>query len=180
METTHAATPKTLLMLGLAATLATLASWSPTAALSFAVGSVALPITFLRPTTALWVVFGGMLLFSGVFAMRGYDVGLSIFGVDLFFVILFALMFWDPRARSIRPFGPLSKAIFAMALYGVFATFYAIKFSDHALRDIVGDYRRLFLYPLVFFEILMFGVPRVQSFEDSTRIMIQHKSKSCP
>ena len=128
-----------------------LAATMPTAAAGLTLFVVLLVAAAAFPAQTGWAFLAGMMILSDPLAMRRYDVGFGVFGADALLLILPILLFHTVIRGDLSTRGAIPVSVAVLGAAGPIFAAWAVTATGHDLRDIVGDLRRYFFYPLAFF-----------------------------
>lgn len=149
-----------LIALLIAVPIALLSGLQPLLGLVVPLGLIAIVMSVAVPDLTTWVLLFGLMALSEPIAIRRYDIGIGLFGADLTLPLLFGIALrmapapGSDASNTRRAWLPVIPPILVMAAYGLVALAWAFGTSGHDVRNVIGDFRRYFLYPL----ILLVGV----------------------
>jgi O-antigen ligase len=132
---------------------AVLTSWRPIPVFAGAIGLIGLLVTFRRPDLLLYGFVLCLLAIGDIFSMDPVtQVPVRIYPAD-YLVLLLAAALLSLRRTAVRSLlaEPQTWLLLASLVYGVVQLLYAMAFTEHEMNAILGDFRRLYFYPLAFF-----------------------------
>lgn len=139
------------LMVATTVAIAWAAATAPVLAIAAAMALGTLMAALVSPETTAWVFLGSLLALSEFTAVRRYDLGIGLFGADVVPVLLFCILLHGLVRGEFHLRAPVATPLVLNSAMGLLFAFGAAQLTSHALRDVLGDFRRFYVYPLAFF-----------------------------
>ena len=155
--------------LGTLAILGVLISIAPVAVSLIIIGLVAFvgAIILVYRYSSLYqaLIVGFIFLLFALFDIYGYfpiiNLNFKLYLADgiIFLMVVLALKLTSDNSFFYRLSAPISSLLFVNFIFGFFALMIGF-IVGHQLNDVIGDFRRFFLYPLAYFIPLSFNFNR--------------------